>query len=610
MRTTRLLIALLAAAFVAPPNAVAQYNSERVMEKSFEQSDFFFMPYRFIPYGIGAFRNTVSGMLDDPFLALDVNPARTYRDSSGSGYFMADFRNARTMTDLQDPYYPYPMLRTAAMTSDYILPFPRYYVQTRRELEPAVSLGYLMRPLPETWSALSLGATYQLITQDEDYYAIPQDVYRSVMGADYNGVRAAGTENIPIVDMYRGANEMHQEGHYVSAFAGLELTDRLEVGAKIGRVVFEREGSYGSNNLWDNGSATYVSYWQNWEEREQSYGHWEGSLGLRYALTGTTSLGLTASRLEGSVDQTLPRNDSSFYSYGPVDDPSGSWGINHSSGIQDMSWKHDGNTTVLGVDLSASLTPARRVELQYAFTRQDVDITLRGDIRDASIGRSRWSWDTTVYRYQSSYGLTDIRSGGGTVTASSHRLSASYHWKLGESVTLSLGGQIEVLDRETNTSESVTAVRWSRYQSTGSYAYAYFDSTAEVKDLRWNFTTSMRRLTIPFFLTYKASEAVELLLGLNRTASTWEAEEVTLAVFERRLTVDQNGTTTRTMFGERYTQPRERSSEVRTSLMAGLVVSPTPSLSIRFIGVPNCVDTYHGTELSDIQLWLSLTVRP
>lgn len=610
MKTSHRSIILLATFLFCGRDLLAQYDAERVMEKSFEQSDFFFMPYRFIPYGIGPFRNSVAGMLDDPFLALDINPARTYRDSTGAGYFMADFRNAKTVTDLNDNFYPYPMLRTASMDASIWYPFPRYYVQTRRELEPAISLGYLLHPMPESWSSLSLGVTYQLVTQDEDYYAIPQDVYKSVMGADYNGIRAAGTENIPIVDKYRGANEMHQEGHFLSAFFGMDLIERLQVGAKVGRVSFERSGAYGSNNLWDNGSTTSSSYWQNWESREQSYGHWEGSVGLRYALTGGLSLGVTALRLEGTADQTLPRNDSSFYSYGTVDDPVGSWGIYQSSGVQDLAWKHDGGTTVLGADLTSQISETRTFQMYYQYARQDVDITLRGDIRDVSSGRSRWSWDTTEYRYQSTYGLSDLRTGNGTIVATSHRLAASYAWKLGESVKLSLGGQVDVLDRETNTSEAVTATRYSRYQSTGSYPYAWFDSTAEVKELRWAFTTSLKRLTIPIFLTYRASDAVELLVGLNRTASSWEAEEVTLAVFQQRVAADANGTTTRTMFGERYTQPRERSSEVRTALMAGLIVTPTPSLSIRFIGVPNYVDTYHGSELSDIQLWLSITVRP
>ena len=47
-----------------------------------------------------------------------------------------------------------------------------------------------------------------------------------------------------------------------------------------------------------------------------------------------------------------------------------------------------------------------------------------------------------------------------------------------------------------------------------------------------------------------------------------------------------------------------------TGFMAGLTVSPTPSLSIRFLGVPNYIDTYAGSELSDFQLWISVSVRP
>ena len=588
----------------------AQYDVERVMEKSFEHTDFFFMPYRFVPFGIGAFKNSVSGMLNDPFLELDVNPARLFRDSSGAGYFVADFRNAREVTDYRNAYYPYPMLRTAAMDMAYRMPYPQYYLNTRRELEPAVSLAYLFRPFSGSWDVLSLGATYQLVTQDEDYYAIPQDVYRSVMGADYKGDRAAGTENIPIVDRYSGADEMLQQGHFVSLFAGADLTQQLQVGTKIGRVVFDREGSYGSSNVWKTGSSSSTSFWRNLESRKQSYGHWEGSLGLRYSLTTAASIGISALRLEGSADQSLPRRDSSYYSYGTIDSDIDDWGIYSSAGEQDQFWNHDGETTIIGADFSAWVTPERRLQFTYQFARQEVDISLSGTVRDGSNGRSRWGWDTTEYRYQSSFGLSDIRTGRGSIVATTQRLTGTYQWKLGDRVFLSLGGQFETRESETKTNESVVANRYSRYQSTGSNPYSSFDSTSETKQLRWTFRTNVMRLTIPVFVTYRASESVELMFGLNRRASNWEAEDVTLAIFDERVYHNQGGSTTESGFGERYTQPRERMSEVRTTFMAGLTVSPTPSLSIRFLGVPNYIDTYAGSELSDFQLWISVSVRP
>ena len=591
-------------------SSYAQYDGERVMEKSFEQTDFYFTPYRFVPFGIGAFKNSVPGALNDPFLDLDVNPARLYRDTSGAGYLTIDFRNARQVAENRDIYFPYPMLRTATTDVAYRMPYPQYYLRSRRELEPAVSLAYLLRPRSEGLNAFSFGATYQLITQDERYYSIPQDIYKSMLGADYSGDRAAGTENIPIVDKYSGSDEMHQEGHFGSLFTGIDLTTKLQFGVKVGRVVFEREGSFGSNNFWEYGSASSTSLWRRQESRRQTYGHWEAMAGLRYAIDDATTLGISGGLLTGTADQTLPKLDSTYYAYGPIDAPNDNWGLYASSGMQTQSWKHEGTTTVVGADLSTLVSPGRRFQLIYQYSRQETDILLEGSIRDTSFGRSRYQWDTTIYRHTSDYALLDLRSGGGTAVGISHRLAVSYEWKLGERVTLSLGGQLELRESATNTSEAVIARRYSRYQSTGSYPYAYFDSTAESKRLLWTFATKLRRVTIPVFLTIRTSETMELLFGLNRSASNWRADDVTLAVIDERVHSDLQGSTRQQNFGERYTQPRERMSEVRTTLMAGLTVSPTPSLSIRFLGVPNYVETFEGTELSDVQLWISVCIRP
>lgn len=591
-------------------SASGQYDVERVMEKSFEQTEFFFTPYRFLPFGIGPFRNSVSGMLDDPFLELDVNPARLFRDTSGTGYFLADFRNSREITDMRNDYYPHAYLRTAVMDAAFRMPYPMYYVNTRTSLEPAVSLGYVFRFQSPSLNDISLGATYQLLTQDEDYYAVPQDIYTKVLGADYAGARNAGTENIPITDRYSGSNEMHQEGHLLSVFGGVDLTSQLQLGVKVGRVVFDREGSHGSSNVWETGSVSSSSLWKNMESREQAYRHWEGTVGLRYALGDATWIGATAARVQATADQSLPRSDSSFYSYGPALSVTENWGIHSSAGVQEQSWKHEGGTTILGAELSTQVNTDKRFQLRYQYSRQEVDIDLSGNIRDGSTGRSRWSWDTTVYQYESNYGVTDVRSGSGTTSGTSHELNGSYQWKLGDRVTLSLGGRVEIHDRETRTSESVIANRYSRYVTTGSYPYSSFDSTAETKQLLWTFTTSVSRLTIPIFVSYRVSPTAELLFGLNRSASNWKAEDVTLAIFDQRYHADQSGSTTKTNFGERYTQPRERTSEVRTAFMAGLTVTPTPSLSIRFLGVPNFIDTYYGSELSDVQLWLSVSIRP
>src|SRR5207302_1385907 len=139
-----------------------QYIGEQVMERSFEQTDFFFTPYRLVPYGIGTFSNSVAGVLDDPILNLDVNPAYLYSDTLQRSYAYLDFRNAREIRDSRSVYFPYDILR-AVKVSMAFYPYPRFYVNTRRALEPVFSAAYLLRPAEGALKNLSLGLTYQLV---------------------------------------------------------------------------------------------------------------------------------------------------------------------------------------------------------------------------------------------------------------------------------------------------------------------------------------------------------------------------------------------------------------------------------------------------------------
>ena len=79
MRTIRCIVLLLTLAI--PSRLPAQYWGERVQEKGFEQTDFFFTPSYLSPYGIGSFKSTTPGLLKDPLLDVIVNPAHLGLDS-------------------------------------------------------------------------------------------------------------------------------------------------------------------------------------------------------------------------------------------------------------------------------------------------------------------------------------------------------------------------------------------------------------------------------------------------------------------------------------------------------------------------------------------------
>src|ERR1041384_5250883 len=591
--------------------AKGQYFGEQVMERTFEQTDFFFSPYRLVPFGLGTFKNSVEGVLDDPLLNLDVNPAYMYHDSAKPSYAYLDFRSSRDIQDRRNIYFPYPILADRSINASSLIAYPLFYINTRRELEPVVSAAYLFRPTEGALQRLSLGLTYQLVSQDEKYYPIPQDIYKEVVGADYLGVRTAGAENIPITDKFAGSDNIHQQGHFASLFTGYEINQDLQVGAKVGRVTFNRNGSYGSQNVWDSYySINSSSLWRNSEARSQSYGHWELIGGLDYRFAQNYSAGFSGGHLWGDATQALTRGDSSYWSYGSIGSPTQNWSVYSSSGAQTQLWDHAGRTSMVGADLRAQVSPAQLLQFHYQFTHQNVDITLGGLIKDTSYGMSRYQSDPNLYTNASDYALSDRRNGSGTTTGDVHRAVASMQWNINKTVKLSIGMQYEDRSARTNTAEGVLAAMHSRSASTGSYPYNYFDSTAESKTLLWDFSTRLTQFTVPVFFTIRTSDVVELMFGLNRSVSNWEADDVTLALFDYRASANTQDPSYRVNFGERYTQPPERVSDIRTTVIAGLTVAPSNGFNIRFLVVPNFVETYTGTDLSDLQWWMSVNVMP
>jgi hypothetical protein len=149
----------------------------------------------------------------------------------------------------------------------------------------------------------------------------------------------------------------------------------------------------------------------------------------------------------------------------------------------------------------------------------------------------------------------------------------------------------------------------SVYKSTFN-TYNWTSGDAESKDLYWTFTTDRTSFRIPIFVTIKASEAIDVLLGLSRTMTRSKVEDVTLAIFRYRET-NSNGTIMRQEnFGERYTTPTEEISDVRTTFLAGLTAAPSKHFSVRLLVVPNFKDTFDGSELEDLQWWVGVSLTP
>ena len=124
-----------------------------------------------------------------------------------------------------------------------------------------------------------------LISQDDPFYQVPQDIYRSNVGYDYNGEYIAEGTNLSVIDRYAGSDEMHQEGQFFNLYSGIKVSPTVNTGFRLSRVTFDKQGVLASQNVRDDSwYSNYSSYQSFLEERTQSYRHWDISGGLRWAV--------------------------------------------------------------------------------------------------------------------------------------------------------------------------------------------------------------------------------------------------------------------------------------------------------------------------------------
>jgi hypothetical protein len=588
----------------------AQYWRERVLEQSFEKQNFFFTQNILNPYGLGNFAKVTPGLINDPLLNLIINPANLYSDTTSNTFLYMDFRSVHNIKDNQDYVYPLYGYEDMRVSSSY---YPFYYPESRQALVPVFSGAILTRPFKKVGKGLSLGLTYQVVMQDENYYAIPSDIYRSNIGQDYAGNRTADESSIPIVDKYSGENKMHQVGHFLTFFTGYDLSSKLKLGLKISRTIFDSDGALGSKNMWDSYYRTdYTSYWYNMESRDQKYDHWDVAGGIEFNLNKQTSIGVTAGYLWGDVTQNMVNADSSFYKYGEVN-VTQDWSWYQQSGSSNKYWFHEGKNYYGGVDLSYKLDESKIFKFYYLYKKQDIDISLNANVSDTSY--NNYAYESTDYFYKSEYdyALTDIRTGTGNSDVKTKQFMGALLWKIDDRKQISFGVNVEFQDRTTVTDEDVISNRHNQGYHRSNYepdGYNYFESTTEDKTLNWQLDANVTHIRIPFIFNWQVSNSVELMFGLNRKMSAWEINDVTLALFKYREQTNDSVTVKKPNFGERYTQPSEKRTDIETSFLAGLTIKPSKMFNIRFLVMPNFKDAYDGSELSELRWWIGVNLFP
>ncbi len=575
--------------------------------------DFFFVPNYLNPYGLSNFVTTTPGLIDDPLLNLVINPANIYSDSSTNTYFYLDFRNTRIKEDRDQFYYPMPMLDYRESFSYDRIYYPTYYIQTRRALEPVFSGALLSRPFKSAFKGLFVGLTYQAIFQNEGYYSVPLDIYRSNIGYDYAGNRTWESLDIPIIDRYSGTDDMRQTGHFLSFYTGYKLNKKLQVGFKANRTLFIRDGSFGSNNFWENLSRyKYSSVMYDIRTRKQDYDHLDFSGGLNYNLSDRTRFGVHSGYLWGEANQAFNQEDSSLYKSGQINVGS-DWSYYWKKGTTLQDWSHDGKTVYGGLNLNVRFDQSKSFNFYYLYSHHQTDLLLSSDLMDSSYSNYRNQWSDGYYHSRWDYDLQDVRTGTGERINMIHRLMTALQWQIEGTKRIYVGMNLEIQNQTINTDEHVLSKRHSQsyyishYEPTGR---TYFDEITEDKNLLWDFKAKRVNFQIPIIFTWKLSESIEVLLGLNRKMTSWEIDDMTLAIFKFREQKTDSDTTKKTNFGERYTEPRETRTDIQTTMLGGITIAPSKLFNVRLLVVPNFTNTYAGTTLREFQWWIGINLFP
>lgn len=577
--------------------SVAQYYSETVNEKSFEQSEIFFKSHFLNPYGLLHFREVAEGLIDDPFLRLHLNPASLPQWDTTRSYVYLDFRGDRTEAEIISIY--------RAVPARYIYPpsyyyDPRWFQTTRKEPEPVFSLAALTYPLRN----LLIGGSYQIIHKEEEFYRVPSWIYYPMFGYDVFGVRALETGDIPIIDRFSGQDEMVNTAHLVSGYLGYRVSKKLSAGLSFNSVAQSRDGvylnanrdEYGSTNNWDRASHRE-------RERNQDYAHFDLSGGLRFQFTPQLSAGIKVGRLSGKVTQDFLSADSSWYRYDKDNDPN-NWSRNYHRSISRQDWTHNGNTIYGRIGADYEFENGKAIQFYYQYSLNEVDLKNSSQISDTSYYKSNRTWDTTFYFSRHYSSMSDLRSGSGERQEKIHRGMLTLHWQLTPKNTIYTGIYYSRTNLQISSIEPVTVRRYSEsfyYNSTWNPDTShYLNQLIEDKTLHWQYESLNWTVQIPILAKFQFSPNWSMMLGINRILNNWEIREQTLAIFERRYRLQNGSEKEETNFGERYTQPTRKITEDFTDVISNFEVGLSERLRINLLLDPEFKDTFRIA-----QWWLS-----
>ncbi len=587
----------------------AQYNNQTVAEKDYEHSDLFFQSSFMNPFGIAKFKDVAPGMINDPFLNLHINPAMLPDLDTANFLLYLDFRGDQTEPRVVQSFV-YPMMTAKCAFVPYPSYDPRLLSTARTEPEPVVSFGILGNPLKNFLPGFNAGLTYQMIHKETKYYTMPFSIYNPNIYYDAFGKTVALDSNIPVIDRQSGKDEMTNDAHQITLFAGSEITDRLAIGLSFSCVFQNRDGGYINDNNNNNYSGYNSGGSSSGDEnaRNQKYHHTDISLGLQYRTCPQFIVGAVAGILQGKSEQSHTKYDYYNYNYNhPNVDPT--WSLNDSKNSTAQNWVHDGTTSYLGFNFSNRQNDDREITGYYRFQSGEEDISNNTTIFDTSYYTYKYntSYNNGWYHYNGASLTSDKRNENGDKKVIDHKFLINVRLKITPLTHVAIGFSYDYTKTTIESQGPVNSllVSTSQYLSDNtSNNYSYFYSQTENKTMLWNYSSSIWSFQIPVILTHKFNDHFGCIIGLNRIITSTKINEQTLAIYSLRKTINGSNINQETNFAERYTEPDQKFSENTTDMIVGFTLDITSQFGAKLL-----INPESEPNLRVAQWWLGFTVK-
>ena len=576
----------------------AQFSENQVLEKQFENSNFYFQRFFLNTFGLANFSAVSPAFFEDPFLRLKLNPAYDAADSIKQTTFYLDYRNQRQELVPKSfilPAFDY----QAARNAYFIPPNPRWYRISRSEPEPVLSAGF--RSFLSDRIRFTLA--YQLIYKEEPFYRQPIYFYQPNPYYDVFNQRIIQQEvEIPQITRRQQNDQTLTRAHLLATYFSYRLNSALSIGLGGDFVNHKRQSDYLSlyRGAYPENADDFNSYNNN---RTLNYRHNDFFAGITWQVNRRWQIGWQAGVLNGQVKQNEIFDDSTHYA--------GDNYATHSRHLEELRFNHQGNRLYSTLSFQFEPNQKNKVFGFVNYAQVKYDINNRSDISNRQ--KSDYNYRNGL-EYQISQNISRLlerRRSTGRLKENFVESMVTVMVKQGKRSRMHMGIYYSYLSGQKDVSEPVFFDAYSSYysesdlQNTGHFVYRNNYRRKEDKTLYWKYRYTRQTIQMPLYWWHQLADKLAFFVIINKLWTAWEISEITDAYYKERYDLHDGQEEINRDFVERYeTDPARHYTEDKADLALGFEAPLIDNVLVRYLINPDLTP-----EMRISQWWLSLTIR-